>query len=191
MNLYISFKDNESINIMNNIQGLDLQIKDNFFSKKEYEILVNNLDKILFTPRKNDNGIYSFSYSFDPTEENQWIFDKIKKYFFPNNNELKIISSGYSLRDNKNIMSPHIDKDTICSDEVYKNKYNCLIYLKGKELLYNGTGFYHKENLNTYIGFVENRAIFFNGCDIYHSCLQGLGESSSRYSLGIFYGVKR
>ena len=44
-----------------------------------------------------------------------------------------------------------------------------------------------KNNLNTYIGFVENRAIFFDGKNNWHTDLQGLGESSPRYSINIFY----
>ena len=172
---------------MNN--NLNLQIKDNFFSKKEYNILVNNLNKVPYSPNLNDKGLYSQSYEFYQTDENKWVFDKIKNNFFPNNNKLKLISSAYVLRHNKNRISPHIDSDY--NNGKYKNKYNCLIYLKGKELVYNGTGFYSNKNLNTYIGFVENRGIFFNGASIYHTCLQSLGESSARYCLSIFYGINQ
>ena len=63
------------------------------------------------------------------------------------------------------------------------SKYNCIVYLKGESLTHNGTGFYTKGDLNTYVGFVENRALFFNGRDVYHTDLQALGPSSPRYSL--------
>tara|TARA_R110000803_G_scaffold206792_1_gene274276 strand:+ start:53 stop:574 length:522 start_codon:yes stop_codon:yes gene_type:complete len=169
--------------------ALNLQIKDNFFSKKEYDILVNNLDKVLYSPNVNEEvGLYSQSHHFNPTNENKWIFSKIKNNFFPNNNKLKIISAEFSLRDNKNLISPH--KDSFPNNGENKSNYNCLIYLKGRELIYNGTGFYTNGNLNTYIGFVENRGIFFKGSDVYHTCLQGLGESSARYCLNVYYGEK-
>jgi len=64
---------------------------------------------------------------------------------------------------------------------------NFILYLKGKELTYNGTGIYYENNLNTYIGFVENRAIFFDGKNNVHTDLQALGPSSGRYTLNIFY----
>lgn len=173
------------------VNALNLKIIDDFFSDSEYNILVNNLNRISYSPNTNEFGLYGLSHEFEQNKENKWIFDKIKNCFFPNNNKLEVLSAGFQMRDNKNNLSPHVDEDTTCAKGIYKNKFNCLIYLKGKEITYNGTGFYHKGNLNTYIGFVENRAIFFNGCDIYHTCLQGLGESSARYTLGIFYGVKK
>ena len=69
--------------------------------------------------------------------------------------------------------------------------YNFILYLKGKELIYNGTGFYYKKELNTYLGFVENRAIFFEGKNVLHTDLQALGESSSRYTINIFYNINK
>ena len=175
---------------MSNNKGLHLQIKDNFFSNEELKTLVDNLNKITYVPNINENGIYGMSHQFNHTEENAWLFDKIKNNFFPND-QLEILSAGFQMRDNKNKLSPHTDGNTTCAKGTFINKFNCLIYLKGQEITYNGTGFYHNDNLNTYIGFVENRAIFFNGCDVYHTCLQGLGESSVRYTLGVFYGVKK
>ena len=45
----------------------------------------------------------------------------------------------------------------------------------------------HDDQLSSHIGFVENRALFFNGMKIPHSDLQSFGESSNRYTLNIFY----
>ena len=156
---------------------LNLQIKDNFFTKKEYSILINNLNKIYWSPSINDTGNYGFSHIFEKTNKNKWLFDKIKLQFFPNK-KLKTKLARFNVRHNKTEVKPHLD---------IIPKYNCLIYLKGEELTYNGTGFYTKGNLNTYVGFTENRALFFNGRHVYHSDLQALGPSSSRYSLNIFY----
>jgi hypothetical protein len=65
--------------------------------------------------------------------------------------------------------------------------YNFILYLKGKEILYNGTGFFDDKQLNTLVGFKHNRALFFNGRDVLHSDLQAFGESSFRYTINIFY----
>ena len=47
--------------------------------------------------------------------------------------------------------------------------------------------FMHNNQLSSHIGFVENRAVFFNGSKIWHSDLQSFGDSSNRYTLNIFY----
>ena len=54
--------------------------------------------------------------------------------------------------------------------------------------MYNGTGFYNKKgSLDRYVGFICNRALFFNGKNIMHTDLQALGPSSYRYTLNVFY----
>ena len=154
-----------------------IQIKDNFLTKKEFKILNSNVDKISYTSVKDgENDIFGFKHFFKRSSENEWLFKKIKKQFFPNVN-LVIDNSSYHLRNNNKKVLHH--KDT--------NDYNFILYLKGKELIYNGTGFYTKNSLQTYIGFVENRAIFFDGKNNMHTDLQALGESSFRYTINIFY----
>jgi hypothetical protein len=157
--------------------SLHLQIKDNFFNRKEYNILVNNLNKINFAPNNDGLNFYAGSHFFKPTEENKWLFDKVKKQFFPNI-DLEIAESRFDMRHNKDKVLAHTDQ---CVDYIF------FIYLRGEELVYNGTGFYHNKNLNTYIGFVENRALFFNTKDNWHTDLQALGESSPRFTLNIGY----
>ena len=41
---------------------LDLAIKDNFFTKKEYKIIVDNLNKISFSPMTNAQALYSYTF---------------------------------------------------------------------------------------------------------------------------------
>ena len=154
-----------------------VQIKDNFLNKKEFKTLYNNIDKFTYAPKINEDGLYGFRYNFTENSDNKWLFKKIKKQFFPNNN-LKVNECAYHLRHNHKKVLPHKD---------HNDDYNFILYLKGKELVYNGSGFYHKDNLHTYIGFVENRAIFFDGKNNLHTDLQALGESSFRYTVNIFY----
>ena len=155
-----------------------IQVKDNFLDQKELNILTDNLSKIyLQAIQMDDNkGNFGFRHFFKQDENNKWLFDKIKQQFFPNTN-LKIDHSSYHLRHNSKTVLKHVDDQD----------YNFLLYLKGKELVYNGTGFYSKDNLNTYVGFVENRALFFDGKNNPHTDLQALGESSPRYTINIFY----
>jgi len=155
----------------------EIMIVDDFFNEKELNILVNNLDKINYKSENNGSGNFSFGHEFNLNETNKWLFDKVKNTFFKDKN-LKVNLANFRLRKNSMKVLPHIDSN---------NKYNFLCYLKGKELMYNGTGFYNdKKDLDRYIGFKINRAIFFDS-HITHTDLQALGESSPRYTLGIFY----
>jgi hypothetical protein len=157
-----------------------IQIKDNFLNKKELSILLNNLNNISYKAMNNDDGNYGFRHEFERNLKNEWFFKKIKKQFFPNIN-LKVNKGSYHLRHNfKKVMS-HEDKED----------YNFILYLKGDELVYNGTGFYYKNKLNTYLGFVNNRALFFDGKNNVHTDLQALGKSSPRYTINIFYNYDK
>ena len=157
--------------------NLNLKIIDNFFSKKEFQILQRNVFNLDMRPMKNNNGTYGFRHTFDVDKNNQWLFDKIKQNFFLNK-ELKVVNASYHLRHNKEKVMAHKDD---CA-------YNFILYLKGQQLMYNGTGFYDKNNnLNTYVGFVENRALFFDGRNNLHTTLPALGESSPRHTINIFY----
>jgi|TARA_R100001509_G_scaffold75539_1_gene42234 hypothetical protein len=157
---------------------LDLAIKDNFFTKKEYKIIVDNLNKISFSPMTNAQALYSYTHHFEKNVDNEWVFNKIKNVFFKNRN-LEVYESRFNMRHSNQKILPHTDFPNAT--------YNCLIYLKGEELMYNGTGFYYNDDLHTYVGFVQNRALFFNGGDVMHTNLQALGPSSNRFTLNIFY----
>jgi len=156
-----------------------IQIKDNFLTKKELNILQNNTNKISYGVSINNIGNFGFRHQFDQNKENNWLYKKIKKQFFHNVN-LKAIISCYHLRHNYQKVFDHTDD----------LDYNFILYLKGEELIYNGTGFYTNNKLNTYLGFVENRALFFDGKNNVHTNLQALGESSSRHTINIFYKYK-
>ena len=75
-----------------------------------------------------------------------------------------------------------------------KSKAQCLIYILGEEKINNGTGFFKhikddQYDLNSLIGFKQNRAIFFNS-NIVHSPMHWKaekGESSWRYSICNFF----
>lgn len=155
----------------------DIQIKNNFLTEKELEIVNDMIHKINYeATANNEGGNFGFKHYFKKHSGNLWFFEKIKKQFFPNVN-LVPDNWSYHLRHNSKKVMSHKDD----------NAYNFLLYLKGKELVYNGTGFYNKNQLHSYIGFVENRALFFDGKNNIHTDLQALGESSPRYTINIFY----
>ena len=153
---------------------------DNFLSKETLESLQNNLVNLEYKLIKNNNGqIYGYRHTFPKSFHNDALLKLIKDYFFPERNLVPISVSAH-LRQN--------DKEPLFHLDTAKgNVANFLFFVKGEPLLNNGTGFMKENQLSSHIGFVENRALFFNGSKILHSDLQSFGDSSSRYTLNIFY----
>ena len=150
---------------------------DNFLSKDELDNLQKKAVAFDYNSNINDTGHYGFTYEF-PLEniKNDPILSKVKKSFGIGKN-MKEYLVRFHLRYNTNKPLPHYDENT----------YVFLLYLKGEPLLNNGTGFLHNNELSAHVGFVENRALFFNGSKIWHSDLQSFGDSSERYTLNVFY----
>ena len=137
---------------------------DNFLSPETLESLQETFLKLNYSEVKNPDGqIYGYRHTFPHSFHNDPLLQLIKKYFFPNRNLLPISVSAH-LRQNDKEPLFHVDVE-------HGNVANFLLFVKGKSLL----------------GFIENRALFFNGSKIAHSDLQSFGDSSKRYTLNIFY----
>ena len=147
-----------------------VQYVDNFFNIETLESLQETLLGLKYTEVKNEAGEpYGKRHTFPIHQfKNDPILKKIKEFFFPYTS-LDPISIHAHLRHNKGEPKVHIDTDK-------GNIANFLFFIDGK--------------LSSHVGFVENRALFFNGSKIWHTDLQGLGESSPRYTLNIFYKQK-
>tara|TARA_R100000742_G_C4186130_1_gene19686 strand:- start:38 stop:559 length:522 start_codon:yes stop_codon:yes gene_type:complete len=153
---------------------------DNFLDEATLKSLQENIVNLPYDVVKNDGGkIYGHRHTFPKSFHDDPLLKLIKQYFFPNRN-LEPISVSAHLRVNKKEPLFHKDDDK-------ENVANFLFFVKGEPLLNNGTGFLHNDKLSSHVGFVENRALFFNGSKIWHSDLQSFGESSARFTLNIFY----
>ena len=153
---------------------------DNFLEK---ETLKSLQDNILNTNHKeiwdSEGNLYGKRFTFPESFKKDPLLGLIKQYFFPHRN-LVPISLHSHLRLNTEKPLFHIDDQKGgCA--------NFLLFVKGEPLLNNGTGFLSNEELSSHVGFVENRALFFNGSKVKHGDLQSFGESSPRYTLNIFY----
>tara|TARA_Y100001938_G_scaffold139253_1_gene205866 strand:- start:1821 stop:2330 length:510 start_codon:yes stop_codon:yes gene_type:complete len=156
---------------------------DNFLSQESLEALQETFLKINYSEVKNNEGqVYGHRHTFPHSFHSDPLLALIKKYFFPHRN-LQPISVSAHLRNNDKEPLFHVDTEK-------DNVANFLYFVKGDPLLNNGTGFMNNGQLSSHIGFVENRALFFNGSKIWHSDLQSFGDSSKRYTLNIFYNEK-
>jgi hypothetical protein len=153
---------------------------DDFLSEETLKSLQETFQKINYSGVKNPEGkLYGHRHTFPKSFHDDPLLQLIKQYFFPHRN-LEPVSVSAHLRENKDEPLFHTDDDK-------GNVANFLLFVKGEPLLNNGTGFMHNNQLSSHIGFVENRALFFNGMKIPHSDLQSFGDSSNRYTLNIFY----
>jgi|TARA_R100001460_G_scaffold23271_2_gene46976 hypothetical protein len=158
---------------------------DDFLDEATLKSLQDTVTKLEYQEVKNPEGqLYGMRHTFDKSIHNDPLIKLIKQYFFPHRN-LEPISVCAHLRQNNKEALFHTDEDK-------GNVANFLFFVKGEPLLNNGTGFMHDNKMNkwvlsSHIGFVENRALFFNGMKIPHSDLQSFGDSSNRYTLNIFY----
>ena len=153
---------------------------DDFLEDDTLKSLQDTVTKLKYYEVKNpERQIYGIRHTFDTSIHNDPLIKLIKQYFFPHRN-LEPISVSAHLRENNKEPLFHTDDDK-------GNVANFLLFVKGESLLNNGTGFMHDNKLSSHIGFVENRALFFNGMKIPHSDLQSFGDSSNRYTLNIFY----
>ena len=153
---------------------------DDFLGKDTLKSLQDTVTNLKYQEVKNPEGqLYGMRHTFDKSIHDDPLLKLIKQYFFPHRN-LEPISVSAHLRENKKEPLFHTDDDK-------ENVANFLLFVKGESLLNNGTGFMRDNKLSSHIGFVENRALFFNGMKIPHSDLQSFGDSSNRYTLNIFY----
>ena len=153
---------------------------DNFLEKKTLKSVQDN---ILNTNHKeiwdSEGNLYGKRFTFPESFKKDPLLGLIKQYFFPHRN-LVPISLHSHLRANA-------EKPLFHVDDQKGGCANFLLFVKGEPLLNNGTGFLFNEELSSHIGFVENRALFFNGSKVKHGDLQSFGDSSPRYTLNIFY----
>jgi hypothetical protein len=156
-------------------------IKDNFFSEEILSKVHIELPSLNFTNRhvdRKDRTSYNKIYFNFPLSSDHYLVEETTNILLKEYNiKYKKMESVYFLSTKNNLPTPHTDTCEL----------NVLIYLKGDSLMHNGTGIYEQNNLNTHLGFKENRAILFNGAKYMHASLQSFEqEASPRYVMANF-----
>ena len=153
---------------------------DNFLNEETLLSLQKTLTSLKYEPVLDAQGRpYGMRHTFPKSFHNDELLKLIKKFFFPYR-DLETVSISAHIRKNSKEPLFHRDNDKGCCA-------NFLLFVMGDRLLNNGTGFLHDNELSSHVGFVENRALFFNGSKIWHSDLQSFGDSTERYTLNIFF----
>ena len=163
-------------------------IIDNFFKQPTLDLIKKDISNLNFSNRntlinekaKNTYQKIYFNVNLDLKHfAVKEVTKKLKDLSF----NIEDISSYYFLSTKHKEATPHNDI----------NNLNCLIYLKGNYLVNSGTGFYdfveNKYELNTHVGFKENRAIIFDS-KIFHCSLQFNKNCGTRYAMANFIYLK-
>lgn len=153
---------------------------DNFLEEKSLLSLQQNILSLDYNQVFNRaKELYGMRHTFPVSFFEDPLLKLIKQFFFPHRNLIPTQVCAH-IRNNEKEPMFHVDEDGDCCA-------NFLLFVKGEPLLNNGTGFLYNNQLSSHVGFIENRALFFNGSKIMHSDLQSFGDSSLRYTLNIFY----
>tara|TARA_R100001163_G_C4975218_1_gene133585 strand:- start:82 stop:630 length:549 start_codon:yes stop_codon:yes gene_type:complete len=168
-----------------------LIVRDNFFKLEFLSKIKNELLNSVFVNRFTDNeGVYQKIYFNIDLDNNHYAVQEVFKILNKEYNfGVEYLKSYYFLSAKHKEATPHNDKYNTDGTE-NDNYFNCLIYLKGENVLNSGTGFYdldenNKFSLNRHVGFKENRAIIFDP-KIFHTSLQFNTQSTTRYVMANF-----
>mgnify|MGYP003645424034 CR=1 FL=1 len=157
-----------------------IQVEDNFFDEKMFTYLRRHVTtKLTFKPRffdqKVENGSFGNRFEFVNDRDLLDIFVKqAEKTFRLKIKQLGDDPGGVDLR-NLDRFTPHADPF----------KLNILVMLAGPTAVTNGTVFYTDNQLDTHVGFRENRAIVFPSNKI-HSSHVSVVPNLRRYTASVF-----
>ena len=163
------------------MSNFDIIIKDNFIEKNLFEELKNKIPYLKYNGLgnylKNEKGSHVwFSAPVENKIENI-IKEKCEKTL---NKKFKVPLCCYTMLGSH---EPLVHSDNSRAD------YQAIIYIKGDTNLNKGTGFYvfnketNSHELNTHVGFYENRAIIWDS-NIFHSPMNWSSDNKSfRFSI--------
>ena len=166
-------------------EGFDIHIKDNFLDNELHKLIYDKIPFYMYSDNYNyhnkenklveeENG--KPKHLFYGAEVEKHIADHIREKC--ENLYNKKFVENYTAYTMVARTTPMVHRDL--SDYT---SHQIIIYIRGDESLHRGTGFYVKNNdiheLNTLIGFKENRAVFWES-STYHSPLIWSDENQSK-----------
>jgi hypothetical protein len=161
----------------------EILIVDNFFDEPHIKEIHKDLDNLMSQGKFAKRYISYFNVDLN---KNHFAV-KLVENFFKKKYDIEInnMHSHYWFSGKGAEPAPHKDSGMV----------NCLVQLKGNNLLHNGTAFYDQRDgesyLHSHFGFKENRAIIFDGNTRMHATLQSFGkEASARYIMTNFIDKK-
>tara|TARA_R100001460_G_scaffold71998_1_gene112695 strand:+ start:1767 stop:2267 length:501 start_codon:yes stop_codon:yes gene_type:complete len=156
-------------------EEFNINIKDNFIEEKLYKSIY---DKVLHLPYKPNVGSRYYFHGA-PVEKDvaNYVREECEKL-----SGKKFIEKYTSYG-----MVTGIDPIVHCDYDEEICTHQVLVYIRGDEGLHRGTGFYVNNNgtqeLNTHVGFRQNRAIFFDSKNYHSPLIWSDDNKSKRFSI--------
>ena len=161
--------------------SFEISIKDDFFDTDRFTQIYNEVPYQRYTANAKVSTLPHVCFLAPvPPALTEYIKERCEEMF---NKKLNITFSSLLLS-KPDEPRYHRDYDENCSHQI-------LIYIRGKQELHKGTGFYVRNGddyeLNTHIGFRENRAIFWDA-RAYHSPLTfAADDKNKRFSMKVHF----
>ena len=161
------------------IGDFNISIKDNFLEKSKFKNLYDKVPYLNY--RHGDNYIKNVNHIWYSATAPEDVAEDLKNQCENEFNlKLKIRFCSFT-------MLATVEPIVHCDYNGGECTHQIIVYLRGNQNLHKGTGFYITEGdsseLNTHVGFRENRAIFWNS-ELYHSPLNwSADDKSKRFSL--------
>jgi hypothetical protein len=156
------------------VKGFDIIIKDNFLDENVHKEVHKKIDSYLYFPKTNMiEGVNHIWFSCDADDKIvEIVKNKCEKIL---HKKLKVRFCSYTMLATVEPM-PHCDLCPECD-------YQVIIYIKGNVNLNKGTGFYLNGDLNTHVGFNENRAIIWHSNTVHTPLNWASDDKSKRFSI--------
>ena len=155
-------------------KGFYIIIKDNFFNENILKKLQDKLPTLNYSAKYNSIKNINHIWFSCPAEEDikDIIKNKCEKIW---NKKFKIRFCSYTMLATVEPVV-HCDLSEECDHQI-------IIYIKGNTDLHKGTGFYLNNELNTHIGFNENRAVSWHSNTMHSPLNWAANDKSKRYSI--------
>lgn len=172
------------------LKEFDIQIKDSFLDKKDFETVTSYSQNILWESNglvydaKNPNHVWFTSPA--PDEISNILKKQVSKFF--NVEVLNVNMCCYTMVAKSKKIQAHPD----ISDDF---NFQIILYLKGEQNINCGTGFYMERDdgsivLNTSVGFNPNRMVSWTS-GVWHSPLSFTDDFKPRISMVAQYKLKK
>jgi len=155
-------------------ESFNIIIKDDFLDKNIHQEIYQKINNYAYSANGNYIENVNHIWFSCPVEKNieEIVKNKCEKIW---NKKFKVNYCSYTMLATVEPIV-HCDLSEQCDHQV-------IIYIKGNTNLHKGTGFYLNKELNTHVGFNENRAVLWHA-NTSHSPLNWASEDKSkRYSI--------
>ena len=161
-------------------EEFDIHIKDNFLEKNIYQEIYKKIP--FYTYSEN---VYRYTSSEGIRDKNHLFYGAVVEEDISN-----YIRKKCEKLYNKKFKEKHTSYTMVARttpmvhrDIGEKTTHQIIIYIRGNERLNKGTGFYSNGELNTHVGFKQNRAIFWES-SVFHSPLTwNDNQKGARFSI--------